>query len=72
VPGQCWKTEGYFEEIAWKNWESSIEGVLGGDGRKIYVLEEEQSDGERDDVEETVRWALGIILEEVKQMMKEA
>lgn len=74
-PGQMWKTEGYFEYVAWKNhilqhkWLIDYKGIALptvvdgiGEGR---VLVREPIDAS---VEDSLRWALKCILDELSIM----
>ncbi|KAF7959232.1 hypothetical protein EAE96_002747 [Botrytis aclada] len=61
-PGQMWKSEGYFEEVVWKGYEDSFDWLLRETGK-------ENVDGVSvrttvdDTIENTVYWAIGIILQ---------
>jgi hypothetical protein len=72
-PGQMWKTEGYFDQVAWKRHLEKHEWLVGeneGDvelGRYkegIYIRAEDLG------VEGTVHWAVGAILEELGKLAK--
>lgn len=74
-PGQMWKTEGYFEHVAWKNhilqhkWLIDFKGgalstVVDGVG-EAGVLVREPVDAS---VEHSVKWALECILSKLTNM----
>ncbi|QSZ35279.1 hypothetical protein DSL72_008148 [Monilinia vaccinii-corymbosi] len=62
LPGQMWKSEGYFEEVVWKGYENSFDWLLKdtGKGNVNGVFVRSTLD---DTVENTVEWAIDIILE---------
>ncbi|KAF7856037.1 hypothetical protein EAF04_009993 [Stromatinia cepivora] len=61
-PGQMWKSEGYFEEVVWKHYEDSFGWLLKEIGEEningVFVRNTVD-----DTVENTVEWAVDIILE---------
>lgn len=61
-PGQMWKSEGYFDEVAWKGYEDSFDWLLKESGKEIVngVFVRTTFD---DTVENTVEWAVDTILE---------
>jgi hypothetical protein len=73
-PGQLWKTEGYFDQIAWMNHLDSHKWLIGEGGCDEIVSElgaykagiHLRAQNLR--VEDTVRWAVGIILDEMKKL----
>ncbi|PMD46787.1 hypothetical protein L207DRAFT_577632 [Hyaloscypha variabilis F] len=68
-PGQMWKTEGYWEQVAWRNYVKEHEWLVGKDGEGemggvregVYVRAQDLG------VEDTVRWAVGSVLEELRK-----
>ncbi|KAH6671665.1 hypothetical protein B0J14DRAFT_543155 [Halenospora varia] len=71
-PGQMWKSEGYFERVAWEGykrefgWLIQDDGVKGkeeNEGKKLGVWIREKEDA---GVEETVEWAVGVVLKELE------
>lgn len=64
-PGQMWKSEGYFEEVVWKGYEDSFSWLLKDtDKRNVNgVFVRTTVD---DTVENTVDWAVDVILEFLK------
>ncbi|KAF7920196.1 uncharacterized protein EAE97_011537 [Botrytis byssoidea] len=64
-PGQMWKSEGYFEEVVWKGYEDSFDWLLRETGREnvdgVFVRTTVD-----DTVENTVYWAVDIILQFLK------
>lgn len=76
VPGQMWKTEGYFDQIAWKNhlrshaWligeggEEEVAGELRGYKNGVHIRAQDL------DVEDTVGWAVDAVLEEMGKLVK--
>ncbi|TGO62746.1 hypothetical protein BOTNAR_0109g00220 [Botryotinia narcissicola] len=64
-PGQMWKSEGYFEEVVWKGYEDSFDWLLRETGREnvdgVFVRTTVD-----DTVENTVCWAVDIILQFLK------
>jgi hypothetical protein len=70
-PGQMWKTEGYFEQVAWKRHLEKHEWLVGeneGDGELGRYKEGIHVRAEDLGVEGTVRWAVGAILEEMGKL----
>jgi hypothetical protein len=73
-PGQLWKTEGYFDQITWTNHLDSHKWLIGEDGGDEIVSElgaykagiHLRAQDLR--VEDTVRWAVGITLDEMKKL----
>jgi hypothetical protein len=73
-PGQLWKTEGYFDQITWTNHLDSHKWLIGEDGGDEIISElgaykagiHLRAQDLR--VEDTVRWAVGIILDEMKKL----
>ncbi|KAE9370979.1 hypothetical protein N431DRAFT_468983 [Stipitochalara longipes BDJ] len=74
-PGQMWKTEGYFDQIAWKNHVDAHAWLIGEDGGEetgelgtvkegIHVRAQDLG------VEDTVRWAVGAVLEEMTKNLR--
>ncbi|KAJ8070151.1 hypothetical protein OCU04_000543 [Sclerotinia nivalis] len=61
-PGQMWKSEGYFDEVVWKGYEDSFGWLLKETGKECIngVFVRTTVD---DTVENTVEWAVDIILE---------
>ncbi|KAF7906871.1 hypothetical protein EAF00_001149 [Botryotinia globosa] len=61
-PGQMWKSEGYFEEVVWKGYEDSFDWLLRETGKEnvdgVFVRTTVD-----DTVENTVYWAVDIILQ---------
>ncbi|TGO35682.1 hypothetical protein BHYA_0150g00300 [Botrytis hyacinthi] len=64
-PGQMWKSEGYFEEVVWKGYEDSFDWLLRETGKEnvdgVFVRTTVD-----DTVENTVYWAVDIILQFLK------
>lgn len=72
-PGQMWKTEGYFDQVAWKHHLEKHEWLVGeneGDGELGRYKEGVHIRAEDLGVEGTVRWAVGAILEEMGKLGK--
>jgi hypothetical protein len=72
-PGQMWKTEGYFEQVAWKHHLEKHEWLVGeneGDGELGRCKDGVHIRAEDLGVEGTVRWAVGAILEEMGKLAK--
>ena len=72
-PGQMWKTEGYFEQVAWKRHLEKHEWLVGeneGDGELGRYKDGIHIRAEDLGVEGTVRWAVGAVLEEMGKLMK--
>jgi hypothetical protein len=72
-PGQMWKTEGYFGQVAWKNHVEKHEWLVGeneGDGELGRYKDGVHIRAEDLGVEGTVRWAVGAILEEMGKLAK--
>lgn len=72
-PGQMWKTEGYFDQVAWKHHLGKHEWLVGeneGDGELGRYEEGIHIRAEDLGVEGTVRWAVGAILEEMGKLAK--
>ena len=76
TPGQMWKTEGYFEDVAWKNHVLAHDWIVGWNGRpkkhKDVIRMVTEADVEvRDEVdaglEDTVAWAVGVILRQLEE-----
>ncbi|KAI9650432.1 hypothetical protein NHQ30_000447 [Ciborinia camelliae] len=61
-PGQMWKSEGYFEDVVWKGYEDSFGWLLKETGKENVdgVFVRTTFD---DTVENTVDWAVDVILE---------
>jgi hypothetical protein len=65
LPGQLWKTEGYFDKIVWEQFEKEHAWLIKEDGAKklgIRVREKMEAD-----IEETVEWAVDAILAEMER-----
>ncbi|KAF7909131.1 hypothetical protein BELL_0115g00100 [Botrytis elliptica] len=64
-PGQMWKSEGYFEEVVWKGYEDSFGWLLREAGKEnvdgVFVRTTVD-----DTVENTVYWAVDVILQFLK------
>ncbi|KAH8667484.1 hypothetical protein BGZ60DRAFT_515816 [Tricladium varicosporioides] len=66
LPGQMWKSEGYFEEVVWQGYRKEFGWLIDtdGDGRGedsrmgVWVRGKEDAG-----VEESVEWAVSVILE---------
>jgi uridine kinase len=82
VPGQMWMSEGYFEDVAWAGYleefgwllkrlvHGRIPGCRARDRETWRVDGVWVRDGDDVGVEETLRWAVGLLLEEVRQPSK--
>ena len=74
VPGQMWKTDGYFEDVAWANYVRESRWLF-EDGEECVASALAEAHGVRirptvdAGVEETVRWAVDTILKELRYMM---
>ncbi|KAK6613734.1 Nicotinamide riboside kinase [Botrytis cinerea] len=64
-PGQMWKSEGYFEGVVWKGYEDSFDWLLKETGKEnvdgVFVRTTVD-----DTIENTVYWAVEIILQFLK------
>jgi uridine kinase len=68
VPGQMWKSEGYFEKVVWDNYVKEHAWILGDlDAEGIDIRP-----GTDFNVEGTVRWAVGVVLDELAKLEKAA
>lgn len=75
-PGQMWKTQGYFEDVAWMHhvcehrWIVNFDGVPRKEERVRKVWKEKGVDVREEvdlGLEETVEWAVGVVLDRLKQ-----
>jgi hypothetical protein len=82
VPGQMWMSEGYFKDVVWKGYTDEFGWLLeklDGKGRVKGFQEGERGtarvhgvwvrNGDDVGVEETVRWAVEVLLGEVREPM---
>jgi len=70
IPGQMWKTEGYFDGVAWGNYERLNGWLLeGSENAKLGVVRGVHVRGEDWGVEETVGWAVERVLEEMGKVV---
>jgi hypothetical protein len=75
-PGQMWKTKGYFEDVAWMHhvcehgWIVDFDGVPRKEEGVRKVWKEKGVDVREEvdlGLEETVEWAVGVILDKLEQ-----
>ncbi len=67
-PGQMWKTEGYWEQVAWRNYVKGHEWLVGGETGELGGVKDGVYVRALDlGVEDTVRWAVGAVLEEMRK-----
>ncbi|KAM3068207.1 ribosylnicotinamide kinase [Clarireedia jacksonii] len=68
-PGQMWKTEGYFEDVVWPGYEKDFGWLLTKAGQDVvdgvYVRAVDAS------IDNTVRWAVKVILEFLRSRSQE-
>ena len=68
IPGQMWKTEGYFDKVVWENYRKEHAWILGDlDAEGIDIRP-----GTDFNIEGTVRWAVDVVLDELAKLEKAA
>ncbi|PVH78558.1 hypothetical protein DL98DRAFT_573134 [Cadophora sp. DSE1049] len=80
LPGQMWKSEGFFEEVVWKAFEEGYEWLLESEseGEKSHGLEFVTKKGvffepvQDAGVEDVVEWAVDVMLAEIGRLEAEA
>jgi hypothetical protein len=67
LPGQMWRSEGYFEDVAWAGYKSEYKWLLedgGAKDRGVDIwLDGKNFEGEVESIAGAVKWAVGVILE---------
>ncbi|KAK0111726.1 hypothetical protein ONS95_002067 [Cadophora gregata] len=87
LPGQMWKSEGFYEEVVWKAFEENYEWLLEGDGKTNISVQAEKGNEslglstkkgvfmepvQDACVEDVVEWAVEVMLAETGRLEAEA